>query len=167
MRGEQRVRWFIGLFALAAMPCFARDFQPWVERFACGKASYTVTSSCKPSGQPDTLNECRLQSMEVVHGNVGRKAELPELTKSTAAAIKGVGGEVKNLFLVNQGCADVGGRKVEIFYYSIGGGSAPYAEAYAVYDESGELLEKRDPRMHKAMSYPFEKLKPVRSIMPE
>lgn len=167
MRGEQHVRWFIGLFTLAAMPCFANDFQPWVERFACGNASYAVTSSCKASGQPDTLNECRSQTMEVVHGNSGRKAALPELPKSTAAAIKRVGGEIKNLFLVDQGCADVGGTKVEIFYYSIGGGSAPYAGAYAVYDEVGKLLEERDPRMHKAMAYPFEKLKPVRSIMPD
>ena len=64
-------------------------------------------------------------------------------------------------------CTRNDANALAIFYYSIGGGSAPYGEAMAVYDAAGNLLGDKDPKAAPAAGYPFGKMKPVRSIMPD
>jgi len=155
------------LFFLVQSAGFAKGFQSWVENFACGDASYKVMSLCKPSGDPETLNACRSQDLEITQAGDTKKYKLPQLSKSVAKTIKDAGGSFHELFLVKQACAKMDGAPVEIFYYSIGGGSAPDAEAWSVYDAKGALLEEKDPRFGKAVEYPFERMKPVRSIMPQ
>ena len=56
-----------------------------------------------------------------------------------------------------------------VFYYSIGGGSAPYSEAYATYDETGTLVQDdKNPRSRKALAdTEYDRMKKVRSIMPD
>lgn len=155
------------LFCFVQSASLAKGLQSWVENFTCGEASYKVTSLCKASGDPETLNACRSQDLEITQASKSKKTPLPQLSKSVAKTIKEAGGRVQDLFLVKQACARIDGAPVEIFYYSIGGGSAPDAEAWSVYDAKGSLLEEKDPRFGKAVEYPFERMKPVRSIMPQ
>lgn len=154
------------LLCLVQSASLAKDFESWVEAFACGEASYKVTSLCKASGDPETLNACRSQDLDITRAGNTKTSRLPQLSKTVAKTIKDAGGTIHDLFLVKQACAKIDGAPVEIFYYSIGGGSAPDAEAWSVYDAKGALLEENDPRFGKAVAYPFERMKPVRSIMP-
>jgi len=154
------------LLCLVQGASLAKGLESWVEHFACGEASYKVTSSCKASGAPETLNTCRSQDLEITRAGNTKKSRLPQLSKSVATTIKDAGGTVHDLFLVKQACTRIDGAPVEVFYYSIGGGSAPDAEAWSVYDATGTLLEENDPRFGKAVAHPFERMKPVRSIMP-
>jgi len=155
------------MFCLVQSACFAQSFQSWVETFTCGDVSYKVTSLCKASDDAETLNACKSQNLEMTQAGNTKKTKLPQLNKSVAKTIKEAGGSVRDLFLVKQACAKIAGAPLEIFYYSIGGGSAPDGEAWSVYDAKGILLEENDPRFDKAVDYPFERMKPVRSIMPQ
>jgi hypothetical protein len=155
------------VLSLVGTACLASGYQTWTEQFTCGKATYKIQSVCKASSDTETLNDCKSQHLEITQGNETRKTKLPELNRSVAGIIKEAGGQLKDLFVVKQGCANISGSPVEILYYSIGGGSAPYAEAYAEYDLSGNLLGEKDLRSKKAAEYPFERLKGVRSIMPD
>jgi len=166
---KNKTKFYLGavMFCLVQSACFAKGFQSWVENFTCGDVSYKVTSSCKASGDPETLNACRSQNLEITQADNTKKIRLPQLNKSVAKTIKEAGGSVRDLFLVKQACAKIDGAPLEIFYYSIGGGSAPDGEAWSVYDAKGTLLEEKDPRFEKAVDYPFERMKRVRSIMPQ
>lgn len=155
------------VFSLVSSLCSANGYQTWIERFTCGTTSYKVSSFCKAADDPETLNDCKWQRIEITQENGTRKTKLPELNRFSTKAIKSVGGSLENLFLVRQACKKNGEAPLEIFYYSIGGGSAPYGEAWAVYDSKGRLLEEDDPRVEQANDYPFKRMRPVRSIMPE
>lgn len=142
-------------------------FDTWTEQMTCGQAQYRVDSVCTPSNDPETLNDCKAQTLVVKRPAGPRSVRLPELTVASARTIREAGGEVKDLFLTHWACTRKDTNALAIFYYSIGGGSAPYSEATAVYDAAGKLLDDNDPKARPAAGYPFGKMKPVRSIMPD
>ncbi|MYM89282.1 hypothetical protein GTP91_19150 [Rugamonas sp. FT82W] len=129
---------------LAHVACSAGEQAPWREQMQCGDTQYVIESDCKPSNDAATLNQCKAQTLSVSHGGTARKAKLPELNKVSAKSIVETGGKVSKLFVTQWACVRGDKSDVAVMYYSIGGGSAPYAEAYSIYDEAGALIENED-----------------------
>lgn len=147
--------------------CSAGDQAPWREQMQCGDTQYVIESDCKPSNDAATLNQCKAQTLSVSHGGKTRKATLPELNKVSAKSIVETGGKVGKLFVTQWACARGDKGDVAVMYYSIGGGSAPYAEAYSIYDEAGALIENEDSaKYEQALAHSDGHMKKVKSIMP-
>lgn len=134
------------------------------ESMTCGKAQFVIESTCKKSTKAMKLNECKPQTLKVAGG---RAMALPELTTEDTEAIKKSGGDLKDLFVTQWGCVRSRGQDLAVLYYSIGGGSAPYSEAWAKYDSTGKLVGKENALSPKAVEELQETMKDVRSIMPE
>ncbi|MYN16951.1 hypothetical protein GTP81_09315 [Rugamonas sp. FT107W] len=154
----------LGLMHVA---CSAADQAPWREQMQCGDTQYVIESDCKPSNDPTALSQCKAQTLSVSHGGTVRKAKLPELNKVSAKSIVETGGKVSKLFVTQWACARGDKGDVAVMYYSIGGGSAPYAEAYSIYDEAGVLIENEDSaKYEQALAHSDGHMKKVKSIMP-
>ncbi len=90
------------------------------------------------------------------------------MTKSEAADYKALGGDIKDLYVIQWGCGKSAAKSqpVAVFYYSIGGGSARYSEVNIHYNEFGQLAGESlaiSPQDYDALD---KAMKPVRSIMP-
>ncbi|WP_124946933.1 hypothetical protein [Sulfurirhabdus autotrophica] len=115
-----------------------------------------------------TLNECRSQTLEITHNNIVRKVKLPELSKFSARLYQKVGGNINELYVTQWGCGHSDKINVAILYYSIGGGSAPYADSSAMYAATGVLIEdEKFEKYRNATRDGLGHLKSVRSIMPD
>lgn len=160
----------MALLALAACQngeAADRRYQKQVATMACGDAAYTLTSVCVKNEDPFELNECRPQSLQIDSGGAKRTATLPELPPAEAKRIQASGGELKNLFVVEWACSTAGKGPLATLHYSIGGGSAEYAETWTHYDQGGKLVDgksKLTPAEVKAVERSFKK---VPSIMPD
>ena len=139
-----------------------------VQKMICGKATYTLQSICMKSEDDMSLNECKQQKLKIENNKNIRNILLPELNKSDIKTIKGSGGVIEDLYVVKWGCGNTAKENVAVFYYSIGGGSAPYSEAWAQYDENGEIIQHGKLGMDgKAMLKLYDKMEKVKSINPE
>lgn len=146
----------------------ASKFETWTEKTRCGESMFVLESVCKKSNDDFTLNECKSQTLSIQHDKRDKKVKLPELNAFSTRIVKEVGGDINNLFVTRWACIRSDRTNVMVLRYSTGGGSAPYSESEAVYDEKGNLLEEKyDPRGKSALIDTDRKLKPVRSIMPE
>jgi hypothetical protein len=158
----------LGLSIVSATTAFAGEFEIWVEKMTCGDIQYKLESTCKKTNDDMSLNECTSQTLEIAKKTSVRKINLPELNKFSAALNKKTGGDIKDLFVIQWACGRHEKMSVLELSYSIGGGSAPYAESSAAYDENGELIEdKKNPVYEKALAVGRRQVKKVRSIMPE
>lgn len=150
--------------------CFANGFETWTEKMTCGEVQYKLESVCKKSNDEMVLNECKSQSLEITNTESIRKVDLPELNKYHASLFKEVGGNLREIFLVQWGCGQADGVSEAIFYYSTGGGSAANSETSASYDEIGALIEdqnKKNPNYAKALKDARKHMKKIHSIMPD
>lgn len=147
----------------------AADGQPYRDQFVkmrCGAASYTLKSTCKSSGDPMELNDCKPQTLAIDNAGARRSATLPELPGELAAEVRASRGGMGDLFVVAWGCSIAGGEPIATLHYSVGGGSGEYSEAWSHYDKAGKLFVKEPkltPDEVKAVERSFEK---VPSIMP-
>ncbi|WP_295756922.1 hypothetical protein [Undibacterium sp.] len=156
------------LYITTVTTTFAGGFEIWVEQITCGDIQYKLKSTCKKSNDEMSLNECTSQTLEVAKNTSVRKVNLPELSKFSAALNKKAGGDIKDLFVIQWACGRHENMSVLELSYSIGGGSAPYAESSAAYNQNGELIDdKKNPIYEKALSAGRKQMKKVRSIMPE
>lgn len=154
-------------FGLMHVACSAGEQTPWREQMQCGETQYVIESDCKPNNDPTALNQCKGQTLSVSHGGTVRKAKLPELNKVSAKSIVETGGKVSKLFVTQWACVRGDKGDVAVMYYSIGGGSAPYAEAYSIYEEAGALIENEDSaKYEQALAHSDGHMKKVKSIMP-
>jgi hypothetical protein len=153
--------------AVVHVGCLAGDQAPWREQLQCGDTQYVIESDCKPSGDSSTLNQCKRQTLTVSHDGKTRKATLPELNKVSAKSIVETGGKVGKLFVTQWACVRGDKGDVAVMYYSIGGGSAPYSEAYSIYDEAGAVIENEDSaKYEQALTHSEGHMKKVKSITP-
>ncbi|NYE64233.1 hypothetical protein FHW58_005471 [Duganella sp. 1224] len=160
-------KWLLAATALVHLGCSAGDPAPWREQMTCGGTQYVIESPCKASKDPESLNVCGAQTLTVSRDGQTRRATLPELNKVSAKSIVDTGGKISRLFVTQWGCARGDQGDVAVLYYSIGGGSAPYAEAYTIYDERGVAIEdENSAKYEKALVNSEGHLKKVRSIMP-
>lgn len=147
----------------------AADDQPYhdqVAKMSCGAASYTLKSTCKGSGDPMELNDCKPQTLAIDNAGARRSVTLPELPKKLAAEIRASRAGLEDLFVVAWSCSKAGGEPVATLHYSVGGGSGEYSEAWSHYDKAGKLFVKEPkltPDEVKAVERSFKK---VPSIMP-
>jgi hypothetical protein len=136
------------------------------ETMSCGKGKFTIASTCRKNG--DGLNQCKPQKLTVVSPAGTRTTSLPEMTNAEAADYKALGGDIKDLYVIQWGCGKSAAKSqpVAVFYYSIGGGSAPYSEVDIHYNEVGQLAGKSLAIAARDYDALGEAMKPVRSIMP-
>lgn len=166
MKNKHHLYYLLGLTYLGMISsCQAESgFVTTTESMTCGKGKFVIESTCKKSAKAMSLNQCKLQTLKV---EGGREIKLPELTKEDTDSIVKSGGAVKNLYVTQWGCAHSRGQDLAVLYYSIGGGSAPYSEAWAKYDSTGKLVGKENSLDPKTLEALEETMKDVRSIMPE
>jgi hypothetical protein len=160
----------LALLALAASPdgqAAGPQYQAQVVRMTCGEASYTLTSSCIQGEDESTLNECKPQSLVIVHGNARRRTTLPELPRELDRQIRASRGGLDSHFVVAWGCSSTGNGPVATLRYSIGGGSAPYSEAWSHYDKTGKLMGDTEKLTRDEVEAVLRHLKKVPSIMPD
>lgn len=152
-------------FACTISSCLASDgFTTTAQHITCGKVKFVIESTCKKSRKPMEFNECKPQTLKLADG---RAITLPDFATEDASAIKKSGGVLKDLFVTQWGCVRSRGQDLMVLYYSIGGGSAPYAEAWAKYDSSGKLVGKENALDAKAQDELEQSMVDVHSIMPE
>ena len=83
------------------------------------------------------------------------------------ASIAESGGDKDDLYVIKWGCGQAQSGKVALFYYSVGGGSAPYSEVWVQYGESGHIIAgKKDGLDTNSLLKTQKEMKKVRSIMP-
>jgi len=147
----------------------AADGQPYRDQVAkmhCGAASYTLKSTCKSSGDPMELNDCKPQTLAIDNAGARRSTTLPELPRELVAEVRASRGGLQDLFVVAWGCSKAGGAPMATLHYSFGGGSGEHSEAWSHYDKAGKLFVKEPkltPDEVKAVERSFKK---VPSIMP-
>lgn len=164
--------YYIPLAVLALSACNSghtadQKYRDHVVKLACGETSYTLTSSCVKSEDPFELNECKPQALLIDSAGAKRRTKLPELPKSESKRIQASGGDVKSLFVVAWACSQADQGPIATFKYSIGGGSAEYAETWTHYDKVGKLIESQEklsPRQVQSVERNFKK---IPSIMPD
>ena len=152
--------------ALAGAAHAAPPFKTFSDRLTCGPVAVTVQSTCAEGEDDTTLNTCHPQQMTIASARGTRGVTLPELTKGQRKSYEKLGGSVSDLFLTKMGCARARQAEYVLFYYSIGGGSAPYSELWLAYDKNGALVEDKDFPEGLTSSADFSKMQRVRSIMP-
>lgn len=145
--------------------CSAGDgYKTNTDNLVCGKAVFTIESTCKKSKEEHDLNVCKPQTLTV---NKTRKVALPDFTPAETRRITDAGGATKDLFVIQWGCVKSKGTDVAVLAYSTGGGNAPYSESQTKYDDTGKLLGK-EHRLAPEVQLALEKsMTKVRSIMPE
>jgi hypothetical protein len=166
MINKKPLFYLLGLATLGMVSsCQAGNgFVTTTEKMTCGKTQFVIASSCKKSTKAMKLNECKPQTLTVAGSRV---VDLPELSKDDGDKIKKSGGDVKDLFVTQWGCAHSQGNDFAVLYYSTGGGSAPYSEAWAKYDSTGKLVGKEHTLDAKTLQALEDTMKDVHSIMPE
>lgn len=165
MKTTRAIRCAITLFVIAAAGALhaAEPYRDTVDRLTCGALVVVIQSRCAKGADDMSLNTCKAQAMSIGK----RSVILPELDQRDVAAIRKEGGTPGGLFAVKMGCARVGKASYPVLYYSIGGGSAPYAEVWTAYDAGGKLLpSEKFPLDGKRLSAMSKKMRPVQSIMP-
>lgn len=145
----------------------AAKYERFVDSLVCGKTSYTIVSQCETSGDKMTLNECKPQTLTSQSNGASRSVVLPELDKRTRKSIIDSGGALEDLFVVAWTCTANKGKQIAMMHYSIGGGSAPYSEAWAAYDGARLLVSSKLPFDRNDFTSINKTLKKVHSIMPE
>lgn len=161
---------FLAFTALAACDqgqAAGQKYQKNVAQMVCGDAAYTLTSTCIKSDDPFELNQCKPQSLVVDVRGAQRSASLPELPGRERKRIQTSGGDLKRLFVVEWACTNASNGPIATLHYSIGGGSAEYAETWSHYDKGGKLIDsnaKLTPAEVKTVERNFKK---VPSIMPD
>jgi hypothetical protein len=155
------------LAALGSMSAAANGagFVTSRQELSCGKASYIIASSCKASTD-GSLNACKQQTLTIQAATGKRTVKLPEFTKKQASAYKKSGGTASDLYVTRWGCVTAEGEQSLMLYHSIGGGSAPYADAYTAYDADGNSLGDKRLPVESILAFKQTR-KPVRSIMPD
>ena len=166
MKNKLHLYHLLGLASLGMISsCQAGSgFTMTSQDMVCGNAKFVIESTCKKSTKAMSLNACKPQTLKVEGSRV---ITLPELTKEDAQSITESGGELKDLYVTQWGCARSRGQDIAVLYYSIGGGSAPYSEAWAKYDTKGKLVGKENTLDAATMGSLEKSMKAVRSIMPE
>lgn len=141
-------------------------YDKFVDSLSCGNASYTIESLCEKPDDEMSLRECKPQKLTSRSNGVSKSVMLPELDESERKSIVAAGGTLEDLFVVEWACTTIKGRPVAIMHYSIGGGSAPYAESWSKYD--GTKLASDAALPFDKTTFPTLKrnLKKVHSIMP-
>jgi len=158
------------MLSVLALHAHAADDEGYLKHpvtMTCGGASYTLTSTCKSSGDPMELNYCKRQTLVIDQGGAKRSRTLPELPAKYAAQIYASGRDLQDLFVISWACSKTADGQIATLYYSIGGGSAEYSEAWTHYDKAGKLVtddSKLTPDDVKAVQ---KSLKRIPSIMPE
>jgi hypothetical protein len=155
----------LGSMSAAAIGATQSGFVTSRQELSCGKASYIIASPCKASTD-GSLNACKQQTLTIQAGTGKRTVKLPEFTKKQASAYKKSGGTVSDLFVTRWGCVTAEGEQSLMLYHSIGGGSAPYSDAYTAYDADGNSLGDKPLPVESILAFKQNR-KPVRSIMPD
>jgi hypothetical protein len=155
----------LGAFAVCQA---AGKYKTFTDEIICGKAKLSIQSTCAKGDDKMSLNRCKPQQLTIAQDGAKRSTALPELNQDDVRSIKEEDGSVSDLFVVKVGCAQVADANYALFYYSVGGGSAPYSEFWTAYDESGNLLSSKYFPLHgNALEQVNQKMKKVHSIMPE
>lgn len=156
--------------SLLALHAHAADDKGYLNHpvtMTCGGASYTLTSTCKSSGDPMELNDCKPQTLVIDQGGAKRSTTLPELPAKYAAQIRASGRDLQDLFVISWACSKTADGPIATLYYSIGGGSAEYSEAWTHYDKAGKLVVDDSDITPKEVGTIEKNMKRVPSIMPE
>jgi hypothetical protein len=158
----------MAVLLLVTASCIAHDKGKWVERMKCGEVRYQIESDCKKSMDPDTLNDCKSQLLRITYRDWVFNERLPQLDKATVKGIKETGGEIGDLFVTQWACVQADKGEVAVLYYSVGGGSAPYADAYTVYDTEGKRIDDdENSTIRAALANREKSMRRVKSIMPD
>ena len=153
------------LFAISS--CHASGkYEKFVDSLSCGNVSYTIVSLCEKPDDEMSLRECKPQKLTSRSNGVNKSVVLPELDENERKSLIAAGGALEDLFVVEWACTTIKGRSIAVMHYSIGGGSAPYSEAWSKYD-GGKLKSDAVLPFDKTTFPALKKnLKKVHSIMP-
>lgn len=142
------------------------NFRDHTVKMSCGRAHYTLTSTCRKSPDLSQLNTCRPQTLRIELEGATRSVVLPEFSRKERDRIRTSGGELGELFVVAWSCTKSSKGPFGTLYYSIGGGSAPYSEALSHYDASGRLIVSDSALKPDDLSEAMKHVREVPSIMP-
>ncbi len=143
-------------FAAHLSGCAADGYETWKTEISCDQQHFTLTSYCKPSNEPETMNTCKDEQVLTKDGLKSVSIPLAE-TKSIN----------KELRATHWKCQQVGDTSYLEIRYAAGLGNIPNNEAVEFFDLQLRTISNEATQLKILQTGKKTNKGRVKSLMPE